>query len=161
MAKRKTKQERMNSITHHYRNVVCRGAKMEEVVEYALKKNLWPLPIPKDPFKMLVQHFTDAQRKETMFDDVAHQSYNANICYRLSDGDTEWIDLDEAKFEKYVENAQSRRDKAVGLLTQIEKNNIHWNRTHDKKEQYQMELNLGPDVLWNLNQRKVKKSKTN
>jgi hypothetical protein len=152
--KRRTKREEMNSFTRYYRDTICRGATMREVVG-AAKKMGWKPPKPKDPTEIMVKQFTEAQRVEMFVDKATGEEYNANICYPIHDGEFEWIDADKAKFPNHVANIHLRRNQAVGIQTQIEKNNRHWNKTHTANEQYEIEHDLSPDVLWNLNQPKA------
>lgn len=129
---------------------------MREVV-LAAQKMGWEPPKPKDATEVMIKKWTEAQRVEMFVDKVTGEEYNANICYPLVDGEFEWIDADKANFQKHVANAQLRRNLAVGILTQAEKNNRHWNRTHTTDEQYDLVHDLQRDVLWKLNQPKVKK----
>lgn len=155
----RTNDDVLNSYVENYRCMVSRGASIREVVEYGLKKGELALPKPKKtPIEILIQRFTKAQRKQMSFDEVLKQSYNTNICY-LSGDEVFWIKNDKADLEKFRFNCQFRRTIAVGILTGVERNKRHWNRTHSD-EQMEFEYDLGPDVSWKLNQSPGDKRKT-
>lgn len=150
----KKKDDTYNRVVDHYRRVVNRGASIEEACRYGVDKKMLSLPIPKDAFELLVQRVTRAQRRQRSFDDVLRQPYNTNICYLFGD-EYRWIKHDDAALENAEYSQHKKRSMAVNLMTNAERNALHWNRTRTPDEQLQLpEKDLGPDVLWNLNQSK-------
>jgi hypothetical protein len=154
--KRRTTRDDMNAFTRHYRETVCRGAAMREVV-LAAQKMGYKSPKPQDSTEIMIRLWTKAQQIEMFVDRATGEEYHANTCYLGANGQYEWIDSDKAKFSKHVESIQRRRNKAVGILVQAEKDNRHWNRMHTADEQYEIVHDLGQDVLIALNQPKIKK----
>jgi len=150
---RRTRDDDFNSFVENYRSLVSRGATMEEVVEYGLEKKQLLLPKAKTAKEILIQQFTRAQRKQMRDDEVLKLKYNANVCFPWGD-EVRWANTDkEAKQENLEYSNHRRRTMAIGLLTNAERNRLHWNRTRTANEHLaQLELDLGPDVLWNLNQ---------
>lgn len=150
--RRRTNDDVINSYVENYRLMVNRGASMREVVEYGLAKGHLVLPKAKDRKEALVQRFTRAQGKQMSFDEVLKQSYNTNVWYQVGD-EVHWIKQDSANAEHFMYSNHIKRKMAVGILTSIEKNRRHWNRTHSPDERIDpFENDLGPDVLWNLGQ---------
>ena len=148
----KKKDDTYNRVVEHYRRVVNRGASIEEACRYGVDKKLLSLPMPNDPFAILVQRVTRAQRRQRSFDEVLRQPYNTNICYLFGD-EYRWIEQDKAALENAEYSRHRKRTMAVNLLTNVERNDLHWNRTRSADEQLEpLEKDLGPDVLWNLNQ---------
>ena len=148
----KKKDDTYNRVVDHYRRVVNRGASIEEACRYGVDKKMLSLPIPNDPFQILVQRVTRAQRRQRSVDEVLRQPYNTNICYLFGD-EYRWINHDKAELENVQYSRHLKRTMAVSLLTNVERNDLHWNRTRTSDEQLElMEKDLGPDVLWNLNQ---------
>lgn len=147
----KKKDDTYNRVVDHYRRVVNRGASIEEACRYGVDKKLLSLPIPNDPFAILVQRVTRAQRRQRSFDKVLRQPYNTNICYLFGD-EYRWIEQDKAALENAEYSQHRKRSMAVNLMTSAERNALHWNRTRGSEEQLQLpEKDLGPDVLENLN----------
>ena len=156
----KKKDDTYNRVVDHYRRVVNRGASIEEACRYGVDKKMLSLPIPKDPFATLVQRVTRAQRRQRSFDKVLRQPYNTNICYLFGD-EYRWIKEDKAALENAEYSQHKKRSMAVNLMTTAERNALHWYRTRGADEQLQLpEKDLGPDVLWNLNQSKDDKEDT-
>ena len=150
--KRRTNDEALNSYVENYRCMVNRGAPLREVVEYGLAKRQLVLPKPKAPKDILIQRFTKAQRNQMSYDKELKQSYNTNICYPMGD-EIYWIKNDKADLEKFIYNCHFRRNIAIGVMTGIERNRRHWNRTRSDDEQVQqLPLDLGFDVNLKLNQ---------
>lgn len=93
-------------------------------------------------------------------DDALQQPYNTNICYLFGD-EYRWVKQDDAALENAEYSQHVKRSMAVNLMTSAERNALHWNRTRGTEEQLQLpEKDLGPDVLWNLNQSKDDKEDT-
>jgi hypothetical protein len=158
MATAKVEKQRF---ARHYRDTVGRDATMHEVAE-AWEKAGNKMPRAKTSIDILAKEFAKAARDELFYDDVLREPYNASICYPKQVGDKQlmfWVDTDKASRKKIVSNVALKRNNAVGNLTQATKTVMHWNRIHPKEEPVQMELDLGPDVQWNLNAPKVKKAK--
>jgi hypothetical protein len=148
--RRRTNDDVINSYVDNYRVMVNRGASMREVVEYGLEKKQLVLPTAKSGKEVLIQRFTRAQSKQMSFDEVLKQSYNTNVWYLVGD-EVHWIKQADADKEHFMYSNHQKRKMAVGILTSIERNRRHWNRTHEPDEQIEpFENDLGPDVLWNL-----------
>jgi hypothetical protein len=150
--KRRTIDDDYNSYIESYRIRVSRGATIREIAEYGIAKEHLRLPDPKEPKEILIQRMTKAQRKQMSYDEALRQEYNTNICYFQGD-EVFWIQNDKADLEKFLYNCHLRRNIAVGVMTGVERNRRHWNRTRPSKEQVeQLPLDLGFDVDLKLNQ---------
>jgi len=149
--KRRTIDDEYNSYIESYRIRFSRGATIREVAEYGLAKKQLRLPEPKDPKEILIQRMAKAQRKQMSRDEALNHDYNTNIWYLQGD-EIFWIKNDKADLEKFLYNCHSRRKRAVGIMTGVERNRRHRNRIHPDEYVEQLPLDLEFDVELKLNQ---------
>lgn len=148
----KKQDDTYNKVVDHYRRVVKRGATIKEACQYGVDKKMLTVPVPKEPFDILVQRVTRAQRRQQSTDNVLKQNYNTNICYLFED-EYRWIKQDKATLANKLFSGDHKRRIAVGILASEERNRRHWNRTRPDEEQLELKgFDLEDEVLWKLNQ---------
>ena len=158
MKTKKTKSEKMQDFVNFYRekyNVM--SVDMRDIAAEA-KKMGWPMPRPKDPIDLLAAQFSDAQREQIGKDEVTGHPYKKNLAVSTWHGQTQtvlWTDIDVAPRPIAHKALSQYRDQMVGEAVQLKLTADHWNRVNANDEPITPELDLTPDVEWELSAREL------
>ncbi|CAN5557666.1 hypothetical protein BH11PSE7_BH11PSE7_12280 [soil metagenome] len=156
MRTQKTKSEKMQDFVNHVKEKLgVISVSMHDVAVEAQKMG-WKMPIPKSPIDLLAAQFSDSQREQIGTDEVTGRPYKKNLAVSTWHGQTQtvlWTDIDVAPRHIAHKALSQYRDQMVGEAVQLKLTADHWNRVNAHDEPIKPELDMTPDVEWELSAR--------
>lgn len=144
----------MQHIIHLYRETTGKTEiDMHEVVNWAVDKLAFPLPVPPKPKDILAKEFAKAAREEERPDAKTGRPYRVNhaIAPGTKEQHTLWIDIDEAPRKLMLKSLIQRREQMVGDGLHLSLDTDHWNSINPGQEPIVIQLDFTEDIEWRKN----------